>query len=252
MKVSPAAATKADCLAVGVYADGTLTPAARAVDAASRGAVRAALKSGDASGKRGATLLLRSLAQVSAPRVLLVGLGAAAEFTDKAFAEAVRAAVRNAGNSVRDLALAALDWKVKGHDSAWQARMVAMVARDAVFRSDELKSRKDDDARHDHRQGAPQRTDMLTPYRTSTLSNVIIATRVHAVYCSETGVTAINKGSRLTRAGCRNDDSDMRSMPGAIFGRRGEAWPRADRPLQQLRSFLAAGGGGRRRASAGA
>src|SRR5882672_1066845 len=146
MKVSPAVATKADCLAVGVYSDGSLTPTARALDAASRGAVRAAIKSGDASGKRGATLLLRSLAHVSAPRVLLVGLGAAAEFSDKAFADAVRAAVRNAGNSVRDLALAALDWKVKGHDSGWQARMVAMVARDAVFRSDELKSRKEDDA----------------------------------------------------------------------------------------------------------
>ncbi len=145
MKVSPAVATKADCLAVGVYGDGSLTPAARAVDAAARGAVRAAIKSGDASGKRGATLLLRSLPHVSAPRVLLVGLGAAAEFSDKAFAEAVRAAVRNAGNSVHDLALAALDWKVKGHDSAWQARMAAIVARDAVFRSDELKSRKEDD-----------------------------------------------------------------------------------------------------------
>src|SRR3989449_8590808 len=50
-----------------------LTQAARAVDQASKGAVRAALR--DLSGKTGSTLLLRGLPGIAAERVLLVGLG---------------------------------------------------------------------------------------------------------------------------------------------------------------------------------
>ncbi len=143
-KVASAETVKADCVAVGVFADGALTAAARRIDAASRGGITAALKSGDATGKRGNAVLLRALAGVASPRVLLVGLGATEEFTDKAFAEAVRTAVRAAGAGVRELALAAADWKLKGRDHAWQARTLAVAARETVFRTDELKSKKDE------------------------------------------------------------------------------------------------------------
>ncbi len=149
-KLASAETAKVDCVAVGIYADGELTPAARRVDVASRGALRAAVKSGDATGKRGSTLLLRSLAGVAAPRVLLVGLGKREEFGDKAFGEAVRAAAKGAGAGTRSLAIAATDWTVKTangtRDGAWQAQQLALAARETVFRSDELKSRKDDNA----------------------------------------------------------------------------------------------------------
>ena len=149
-KLASAETAKVDCVAVGVYADGELTPAARRIDLASKGAVRAAIKSGDATGKRGTTLLLRSLAGVAAPRVLLVGLGKREEFGDKAFGEAVRAAAKGAGAGTRELAIAATDWIVKAgngpRDGAWQARQLAIAARETVFRSDELKSKKDDNA----------------------------------------------------------------------------------------------------------
>lgn len=149
-KLASAETAKADCVAVGIYADGDLTPAARRIDLASKGALRAAIKSGDATGKRGTTLLLRALAGVAAPRVLLVGLGKREEFGDKAFGEAVRAAARGAGAGTRELAIAATDWVVKAgngaRDGAWQARQLAIAARETVFRSDELKSKKDDNA----------------------------------------------------------------------------------------------------------
>jgi leucyl aminopeptidase len=137
-------AVAVDCLAVGVYADGALTPSAGKLDAASKGALKAAVGSGDASGKRGTALLLRAVPGVKAARVLLVGLGPAGELDDKAYTEAVRTAVRQAGAGTRQLAVAAADWAVKGRDSAWQARMLAVAAREAVFRVDELKSKKDD------------------------------------------------------------------------------------------------------------
>ncbi len=40
--------------------------------------------------------------------------------------------------------MAATEWTVKGRDSEWAARQFAIAAREAVFRSDELKSKKDD------------------------------------------------------------------------------------------------------------
>ncbi|MCS6945470.1 MAG: leucyl aminopeptidase [Sutterellaceae bacterium] len=142
-KVGSADTCKADCVAVGVYADGELTPAAQRIDARSGGAVRAAIRSGDMTGKRGSVLLLRALPGVAAPRVLLVGLGKAAELHEKAYAEAVRAAVKGAGSGTRDLALAATDWAVRGRDTRWQAQLLALAAREVVYRFDELKSKRD-------------------------------------------------------------------------------------------------------------
>jgi leucyl aminopeptidase len=138
-----AEAVKADAVAVGVFADGELTASARALDKASRGAVKAAIKSGDMTGKRGTQLALRGLPGVSAARVLLVGLGGRDDFSDRAFAEAVRSVVK-AFPGVAEIAVAATEWTVKGRDSEWAARQFAIAAREAVFRSDELKSKKDD------------------------------------------------------------------------------------------------------------
>ena len=138
-------AVKADCIAVGVFAGGELTTPARALDAASKGALRAAVRSGDATGKRGSTTMLRQVSGVGSPRVLLVGLGKREDFTDKAFAETVRVAVKNAGAAVKELAFALTDWAPPGRDSCWQAQQMVLAAREAVFRVDELKSRKEED-----------------------------------------------------------------------------------------------------------
>jgi leucyl aminopeptidase len=142
-KVGAAETVKTDCVAVGVHTDGELTAAARRIDTASKGAVRAAIKSGDVTGQRGTSTLLRDVAGIGATRVLLVGLGKAGEFNDKGFAEAVRTAVRGAGNGTRDLVIAGGDWHVKGRDAAWHARTLAVTAREVAFRSDELKSKRD-------------------------------------------------------------------------------------------------------------
>ena len=138
-------AVKADCVAVGVFAEGDLTAQARALNAASRGALRAVVRSGEANGRRGSSVMLRGLAGVAAARVLLVGLGKRAEYGDQAFLEAVRTAVRGAGPAVKDLAVAAADWAPSGRDVQWLARQLVLAARDAVFRADELKSVKDED-----------------------------------------------------------------------------------------------------------
>ena len=142
-KVAAASSIEADCIAVGVYTDGALTPAAQALDSASKGALRAAIKSGDVTGRRGATVMLRQVAGVTAPRLLLVGLGAKDEVTDKVCMEALRHAIRQAGAGTRTLAVAAADWAPKGRNVRWVARNLVTAGREIVFRADELKSKKD-------------------------------------------------------------------------------------------------------------
>jgi leucyl aminopeptidase len=146
-KIALPEAFKADCVAVGVFAEGALTASARRIDGITRGAVRAALASGDFTGARATSLLLRNLPGVASARVLLVGLGKADEFGDRAYAEAVRTAVRAAGAGSRSLAIAAPEWLVKGRDPRWHASTLVVAAREVPFRSDELKSKQDEGSR---------------------------------------------------------------------------------------------------------
>jgi leucyl aminopeptidase len=138
-----AEAVKADAIAVGVFADGELTPSARAIDKAARGAIKAAVKSGDMTGKRGTVVTLRSVPGVAASRVVVVGLGGRDDFSDRAYGDAVRAAAK-ACPGAAEVAIAAMEWNVKGRDAEWQARQFALAARETVFRSDELKSKKEE------------------------------------------------------------------------------------------------------------
>ena len=81
---------KTPALAVGVFDDGILSPAADIIDRADHGAIRAVIQS-EFSAKVGATLVLRNLAGVAAPRVVLVGLGKQSEYSPKTHARAEQA-----------------------------------------------------------------------------------------------------------------------------------------------------------------
>jgi len=141
-KAESAESVKADCVAVGVFEDLGLTASAKRIDRASRGAVRAAVSSGDMKGKRGTVVVLRAPAGVASARVALVGLGASGDFNEKAYAEAVSATLRGCGTGVATLAIAATEWKVAGRGADALARALVASARASVFRSDELKSKQ--------------------------------------------------------------------------------------------------------------
>ena len=97
-KVGRPETVKADAVVVGVHAEGELTATAKALDTAAGGALKAAVKSGDMTGKRGSQLLLRGLKGVAAPRVLLVGLGGKDDFNG----EGVRRSGAREREGVRD------------------------------------------------------------------------------------------------------------------------------------------------------
>ncbi|TAK91182.1 MAG: leucyl aminopeptidase [Burkholderiaceae bacterium] len=140
--VSPATA-KTACVIAGVYQDHTLTHAAKALDQASGGALRQALKNGDLSGKKGSALLLHGLNAQTA-RVLLVGLGKDKTLSDKTYLDAVRAGWKAlSATGAADALWCLHEVPVSGRDLAWKVRSTAVNIEEAQYRFDHLKSSSD-------------------------------------------------------------------------------------------------------------
>jgi leucyl aminopeptidase len=138
---------KTAALAVGVFAEGVLSPAADLIDRASNGAVRSVVKA-EFRGRAGSTLTLRNLPGVSAQRVVLVGLGKQEEYSarahasaEQAFAAACVSAQLAEGvstlvaNPIADVAVIA------------RARSAAIAAGNATYHYDASFGKPDRDAR---------------------------------------------------------------------------------------------------------
>jgi leucyl aminopeptidase len=137
---------KTACAVVGVYEPRRLTPAAASLDQASGGALSAVLKRGDLDGKAGTTLMLHNLDGLACERVLLVGLGKETEVGDKAYRDAVRAAVRAVnGTGAADAALYLAEVPVGGRPVDWKIEQAVLTIGDALYRFDQLKTDKGDD-----------------------------------------------------------------------------------------------------------
>ena len=136
--------TKTGCAVVGVYDNRKLSAAAAQLDEAANGHVSAIVRRGDMEGKSGTTLMLHSVPNIAAERVLLVGLGAQNEVGAKQYREAIAASIRalNAsGAADAELHLPTLD--VDPRDAAWRVQQAVTIARESAYRFDIMKSRKD-------------------------------------------------------------------------------------------------------------
>jgi leucyl aminopeptidase len=133
---------KTGCIAVGVFEDKKLSATAKALNA--KGAIDSALQSGDITGKAGSTLLLRGTAGAGAERVLLVGLGKEGAVSEKDFTSALQAVVRVFGTLGAKDAVIALPFDiVDKRDTAWGVRAAVLAAREAAYRFDVMKSKKE-------------------------------------------------------------------------------------------------------------
>ena len=139
---------KSDCIVAGVFEEGKLSASARALDKATRGRITAAAKSGDMDGRAGSTLLLRDLPGIAATRVLLAGLGKQGEFAEKAYRDAVATAIRSVDNTAaKDALITLTEIKIGKRSADWNIAQAAIVAGDALYRFDRMKSKADRQAR---------------------------------------------------------------------------------------------------------
>ena len=133
---------KTGCVAVGLFENGKLSAAAKALD--EKASITAAIKSGDISGKAGTTLVLHR-ASGSARRVLLVGLGKEGEVSDRNFITAAQAIARVFATLGSNDALVALPFDVvQGRNADWAQRTLVLALRESIYRADALKSKKDE------------------------------------------------------------------------------------------------------------
>jgi len=135
------------CAVVGVFEAGKLTSAAKRLDQATGGYLTQALTRGDMPGKSGSTLLLPAAPGAICERILLVGLGKEKEFGDKAYRDAVRAAVKAVkATGAREAVLYLTDVSSKKRAAAWRAEQAVMTAMEAMYSFDRLKSTHDQPA----------------------------------------------------------------------------------------------------------
>ncbi len=133
------------CLVVGVYAGGKLSPAALSLDRVAQHHLSDVVARGDMNGKLANTLVLHHVPGIIAERVLLVGLGKAAEFSAKQFTDAVRASLDALHKTAsKDAVFYLTDLAVKGRDEAWKIKQCVLLAAESVFRCDQLKSKPAD------------------------------------------------------------------------------------------------------------
>jgi leucyl aminopeptidase len=133
------------CVVVGVFEPRRLSPAAETLDKASGGHISALLRRGDIEGELGQTLLLHHVPKALAERVLLVGCGKEREVGDKEYQRIISTAVTRLNETGSMECTSYLtEISVKGRDLHWKVRNTVEVTRDALHRTDQLKSTKDD------------------------------------------------------------------------------------------------------------
>ncbi len=135
---------KCDCVAVGVFDSRKLSEPAQKLDKASGGHLTGILRRGDMEGKSGSMLLLHGTPGIAAGRLLLIGLGKETEFGEKAYRDAVATtvgALKDTGS--RDVLITLSELPVAKRNAAWRVRQGNLAVHDALFRSDQLKSKKD-------------------------------------------------------------------------------------------------------------
>jgi leucyl aminopeptidase len=92
-------------------------------------------------GKLGTTLVLHSVPNVACERVMLVGLGPEAGFGDKQYRESVAAAIRTLNaTGASDASLHLTDITTIKRDAKWRVSNAVVVAGEAVYRFDQMKS----------------------------------------------------------------------------------------------------------------
>jgi leucyl aminopeptidase len=133
---------KADCVIVGVFEERKLSESAKIIDVATNKAISAVLKTGDFEGKLNATLVLHGLTGIAATRVMLVGLGKQAEFSEKNYRQAARAAFKAMPAGVANASFFLSELAIKKSDVQTKVAALVEVAMDAVYQVNAVKQKK--------------------------------------------------------------------------------------------------------------
>ncbi|MGX1741618.1 leucyl aminopeptidase family protein [Bosea sp. NPDC055353] len=138
MEIVPAAGEAeklgTEFLVLGVFCDGPLMGSARAVNNRSAGRLAAILDQAGLGETVGATCLIGKLPGVAAHRLLLVGLGKAGRFSDRAYRQALAAvAVALNDEPVAEVVVTLAENEVPRRALSWRMQQAARILADGRF-----------------------------------------------------------------------------------------------------------------------
>jgi leucyl aminopeptidase len=133
---------KADCIVVPIFSKGTLSASAQSLDVASGKVFSQLIKQGDFQGNAGEALLLPTISGLKAPRVLLVGCGAIAEFNNATLKKICSAAVSTLKTSCKTICIAVDDFHLKSHTADWILEQSILHCNQANYEFMTYKSKK--------------------------------------------------------------------------------------------------------------
>jgi leucyl aminopeptidase len=130
------------CVAVAVFESRKLSSAAQDIDRIAKNFLSEVLRRGDMDGRAQTSLLLHNVPNVSADRVLLVGVGREREFTESAYRTAIATCVKalNATGTT-EAALYLTDLPLKKRAIDWKVEQAALAMLEGVYRFDRLKTK---------------------------------------------------------------------------------------------------------------
>jgi len=135
---------RVSCVAVGVFDSRKLSPSAQILDDASDGFISNLIRRGECEGKLGQTLLLHNVPNTLCDRILLIGCGREKHFDIKAFQKVNRVVSTFLDDRGATEVFSCIpELNVKNRDSAWKVSHAVQATEDAMYRFDQLKSKKE-------------------------------------------------------------------------------------------------------------
>lgn len=139
-KSSNPAKSRSQCIVAGIYENSTLSDTAKLLDQTSGHYIRKVLNRGEMKGKAGQTLLLHDVPGITAPRVLLVGLGNSETADAARFVQICNAAIGALRQTPAKTALCCLLEVAAGDkDLYWRARRIVERFEEGVYKFTDMK-----------------------------------------------------------------------------------------------------------------
>lgn len=135
---------KTGCLILGYFEKGNLAPSTEIIDQLTGQFISSLIKRDKLEGKPGELLLIEHAPEISAERILLIGLGETDTISDKNLNKALKSAVEALSKSRATDALSTLvELTVKDRDAQWIAKQTIQLCEAITYQPGELKSKSE-------------------------------------------------------------------------------------------------------------
>src|SRR6185295_18136373 len=137
--IEPATANT-DCVIVGIYEEGELTPAASLLNKKTQGFIKNILKQGEFQGKIAQTLLIYDCPAVTASRVLLVGCGKKNDQTLRHYRKIIAASIRALGpGTIKKVVSFLTEYELKEQAFSVKIKQGVLVSVETLYQFTQFK-----------------------------------------------------------------------------------------------------------------